>query len=82
MDGIMKVTNGNGVERAIDASASDPGRQLAIRATREWCNSHRNDANPDAIYKCTEYEKRRSTSKHQRMSGRKSEYRIRTIFHG
>jgi threonine dehydrogenase-like Zn-dependent dehydrogenase len=24
------------VERAIDASASDPGRQLAIRATREW----------------------------------------------
>ena len=36
MDGIMKVTNGMGVERAIDASASDPGRQLAIRATREW----------------------------------------------
>ena len=36
MDGIMKVTNGHGVERAIDASASDPGRQLAIRATREW----------------------------------------------
>ena len=32
----MKVTNGNGVERAFDASASDPGRQLAIRATREW----------------------------------------------
>ena len=24
------------MERAIDASASDPGRQLAIRATREW----------------------------------------------
>ena len=36
MDGIMKATNGHGVERAIDASASDPGRQLAIRATREW----------------------------------------------
>ena len=36
MEGIMKVTNGHGVERAIDASASDPGRQLAIRATREW----------------------------------------------
>ena len=35
-DQIMKVTNGNGVERAFDASASDPGRQLAIRATREW----------------------------------------------
>ena len=36
MEGIMKVTNGNSVERSIDASASDPGRQLAIRATREW----------------------------------------------
>ena len=36
MEGIMKVTNGNGVERSIDASASDPGRQLAIRAAREW----------------------------------------------
>lgn len=36
MEGIMKVTNGRGVERALDASASDPGRQLAIRATREW----------------------------------------------
>ena len=36
LEGIMKVTSGNGVERAIDASASDPGRQLAIRATREW----------------------------------------------
>ena len=24
------------MERAFDASASDPGRQLAIRATREW----------------------------------------------
>ena len=35
-DQIMKVTNGNGVERAFDASASDLGRQLAIRATREW----------------------------------------------
>lgn len=36
MDGIMRVTGGKGVERAIDASASDSGRQLAIRATREW----------------------------------------------
>ena len=36
MDGIMRVTDGKGVERAIDASASDPGRQLAIRVTREW----------------------------------------------
>ena len=33
---ILDVTGGNGVERAIDASASDPGRQLAIRATRPW----------------------------------------------
>ena len=36
MEGIMRVTNGTGVERAIDASASDSGRQLAIRAAREW----------------------------------------------
>lgn len=33
---ILDVTGGNGVERAIDASASDPGRHLAIRATRPW----------------------------------------------
>ncbi len=33
---ILSVTGGHGVERAIDASASDPGRQLAIRATRPW----------------------------------------------
>ncbi len=33
---ILDVTGGYGVEKAIDASASDPGRQLAIRATREW----------------------------------------------
>jgi len=33
---ILDVTDGHGVERAIDASASDPGRQLAIRATRQW----------------------------------------------
>ena len=36
LDEILKATGGKGVERAIDASASDPGRQLAIRATREW----------------------------------------------
>lgn len=36
LDNILAVTGGKGVERAIDASASDPGRQLAIRATREW----------------------------------------------
>ncbi len=33
---ILDVTGGHGVERAIDASANDAGRQLAIRATREW----------------------------------------------
>jgi len=33
---ILEVTGGKGVERAIDASASDAGRRLAIRATREW----------------------------------------------
>lgn len=33
---ILEVTGGRGVERAIDASANDAGRQLAIRATREW----------------------------------------------
>ena len=33
---ILEVTQGKGVERAIDASANDAGRQLAIRATREW----------------------------------------------
>ena len=33
---ILEATGGLGVERAIDASASDAGRQVAIRATREW----------------------------------------------
>lgn len=33
---ILEVTNGLGVERAFDASASDAARHLAIRATREW----------------------------------------------
>lgn len=36
LDNILSVTGGHGVERAIDASANDLGRQLAIRATREW----------------------------------------------
>ena len=36
LDQILAVTGGKGVERAIDASANDAGRQLAIRATREW----------------------------------------------
>lgn len=33
---ILDVTGGHGVERAIDASANDTGRRLAIQATREW----------------------------------------------
>jgi len=33
---ILAVTGGKGVERAIDCSASDAGRQTAVRATREW----------------------------------------------
>lgn len=34
LEQILAVTGGQGVERALDASASDAGRQLAIRATR------------------------------------------------
>jgi threonine dehydrogenase-like Zn-dependent dehydrogenase len=33
---IKAATGGKGVERAFDASAADAGRQLAIRATRQW----------------------------------------------
>jgi threonine dehydrogenase-like Zn-dependent dehydrogenase len=33
---VLDFTDGRGVERAFDASASDPGRQTAIRATRQW----------------------------------------------
>ena len=36
LEQILAATGGRGVERAIDVSASDPGRQLAIRATRPW----------------------------------------------
>jgi len=36
LDRILKVTGGKGAEKSIDTSASDAGRQLAIRATREW----------------------------------------------
>ena len=36
LDEILRQTGGHGVEKAIDASASDAGRQLAIRATRPW----------------------------------------------
>ena len=33
---ILDLTGGRGVERAFDVSASDPGRQTAIRAARQW----------------------------------------------
>lgn len=36
MDRILEETGGVGVERAIDCSAADEARQLAIRATRDW----------------------------------------------
>lgn len=33
---VLRLTGGRGVERAVDCSGSDPGRQTAIRATRKW----------------------------------------------
>jgi len=33
---ILDVTDGKGAERAIDASANDGARQIAIRAARQW----------------------------------------------
>jgi len=33
---VLDYTGGKGVERAFDASASDAGRQTAVRATRQW----------------------------------------------
>ncbi len=36
VDDIRALTGGHGVEKAIDCSASDAGRQTAIRATRDW----------------------------------------------
>jgi threonine dehydrogenase-like Zn-dependent dehydrogenase len=33
---IRRITNDQGVERAIDASGSDAGRLTSIRATRKW----------------------------------------------
>ncbi|MCH3918228.1 MAG: zinc-binding dehydrogenase [Spirochaetia bacterium] len=36
VEDIRKCTGGHGAERAFDCSASDPGRQTAIRATRNW----------------------------------------------
>jgi threonine dehydrogenase-like Zn-dependent dehydrogenase len=36
LDKVLNLTDGNGVERAIDASGNADGRRLAIRATRKW----------------------------------------------
>lgn len=36
VDDIKSLTGGRGVERSFDCSASDNGRQTAIRATRKW----------------------------------------------
>lgn len=36
LENILAVTGGKGVEKSIDASANDNGRQLAIRATRAY----------------------------------------------
>ncbi len=36
LNDILAATGGHGVERAIDCSASDAGRQLAVRASRQW----------------------------------------------
>jgi threonine dehydrogenase-like Zn-dependent dehydrogenase len=33
---VRELTNGTGVERAVDASGSDSGRLTAIQATRKW----------------------------------------------
>ena len=33
---ILDLTGGKGVEKAVDCSANEAGRTLAIRATREW----------------------------------------------
>jgi threonine dehydrogenase-like Zn-dependent dehydrogenase len=36
LEQIKALTDGKGVERAVDASGHTDGRQLAIRATRQW----------------------------------------------
>jgi len=33
---VQELTGGSGVERAVDCSGADQGRQTAIRATRKW----------------------------------------------
>ena len=36
LDRILAATGGKGPEKAVDCSASDAGRALAVRATRQW----------------------------------------------
>lgn len=36
LESILALTGGNGVEKAVDCSANEAGRTLAIRATRPW----------------------------------------------
>ncbi len=36
LQNVMKATNNRGFERAVDCSGHTLGRQLAIRATRQW----------------------------------------------
>ena len=36
LEKIRDLTNGNGVERAVDCSGNTYGRQLAIQSTRKW----------------------------------------------
>jgi threonine dehydrogenase-like Zn-dependent dehydrogenase len=36
LEQIRELTGGKGVEKAIDCSANEQGRTLAIRATRQW----------------------------------------------
>ena len=36
VEAVLRATRGNGVERAVDCSGSDAGRQTAIRSTGKW----------------------------------------------
>jgi len=58
LDKVLASTGGHGVEKSVDTSADDRGRQLCIRATRQWgkiafvgeggiCNF---DPSPDIIH--------------------------------
>lgn len=36
LEKILELTGGQGVERSVDTSGSEPGRRLAVQAAREW----------------------------------------------